>query len=269
MPASPPPMMSGMSSVPHVSAPATGLHDLITNGAGLPRPDPRAIQALRRVSSASITTILRKQLGITRSWIALKPLTPGTRVAGPALTVRSVPEREDIARIAYAPGTEFPGHPDDAIEAIQPGDVLVHDGMGQEDQGLYGDLLSLRIKVKGAAGLVTDMAVRDSVQIKAHGLAVFCRGTASPGGRVYNVDYNVPIGCAGTLVIPGDIIVGDDDGVVVIPRALLDEVVEAVLYHEEREQYLRMLLAGGTELRNVYPVSEETDRRFREWRAQR
>jgi regulator of RNase E activity RraA len=238
-------------------------------GPDVPRPDATALEPLARVSTASITTILRREFGITRSWIPLRPLASGSRFVGPALTLRSVPEREDIARLAYAAGTAFPGHPDDAIEAIRPGDVLVHDGMGLVDQGLFGDLLSLRVKMKGAAGLVTDMAVRDSVHIKAHGMPVFCRGVVSPGGRIYSVDYNVPIGCAGTLVIPGDVLVGDDDGVVVIPRAILGALTEAVVYHEEREEYLRLLLADGAELRGTYPVSPETDRRFREWRAQR
>ncbi len=238
-------------------------------GPDFPRPSATALEPLRRVSSASITTILRREFGVTRSWIPLKPLVPGSTFVGPALTLRSVPEREDIAKMAYATGTAFPGHPDDAIEAIQPGDVLVHDGMGLVDQGLFGDLLSLRVKMKGAAGLVTDMAVRDSVHIKGHGMPVFCRGVVSPGGRVYSVDYNVPIGCAGTLVIPGDVLVGDDDGIVVIPHATLGALVEAVVYHEEREEYLRLLLADGAELRGTYPASPETDRRFREWRAQR
>ena len=238
-------------------------------GPDFPRPSAAALEPLRQVSTASITTILRRQFGISRSWIPLKPLVAGSKILGPALTLRSVPEREDIAKLAYLPDTKFPGHPDDAIEAIQPGDVLIHDGMGLVDQGLFGDLLSLRVKVKGASGLVTDMAVRDSVHIAAHGMAVFCRGVASPGGRIYSVDYNVPIGCAETLVIPGDVLVGDDDGIVVIPQTIFGEVVEAVVYHEEREEYLRLLLADGAELRGTYPVSPETDQRFREWRAQR
>lgn len=236
-------------------------------GPEFPRPGAEVIEVLSRASSASITTILRRK-GINNVWIPVKPLVHGMKTVGPAVTVRSVPGREDIAPLAYQPGTRFPGHPDDAIEAIQPGDVLVHDGLGFTHQGLFGDLLTLRLKTKGAAGLVSDMAVRDSTHQPERELPIFCRGTASPGGTVYNVDFNVPIGCGGTLVCPGDIVIGDDDGVVVIPRALTDEVVEDVIYHEELETYLRKLLAEGAELRGTYPPSPETERRFREWRAE-
>ena len=237
-------------------------------GPDFPRPKPETIEVLRRASTASITTILRRR-GINKVWIPVKPLFPGNRIVGPALTLRNVPGREDIAKIAYQPGTLFPGHPEDAIEAIQPGDVMVHDGLGLTNEGLFGDLLSLRVKMKGAAGLVCDMAVRDAPHMQEHGLPVFCRGSAAPGGTVYNVDFNVPINCGGTLVIPGDIVVGDDDGVVVIPRAMVGDVVEDVLYHEEREEFLRLRLAEGAELRGTYPASPATDQLFREWREKR
>lgn len=109
-----------------------------------------SVQVLRRASTAIISTILKRN-GVTKIYIRLKPLFPGMIVVGPAVTLRSVPGREDIAPLAYAPNTHFPGHPDDAIEAVQPGDVLVHDGMGWIHEGLFGDLLTLRLKHRGAA----------------------------------------------------------------------------------------------------------------------
>lgn len=231
------------------------------------RPRPEAVDVLWRASSATITTILKRK-GVTKVWIPVKPLVPGMKTVGPAVTVRSVPGREDIAPLAYQPGTLFPGHPDDAIEAIQPGDVLVHDGLGFTHEGLFGDLLTLRIKSRGGAGLVSDMAIRDAPHQPERELPIFCRGTASPGGTIYNVDFNVPISCGGTLVLPGDIVVGDDDGVAVIPSTMVDDVVEAVVYHEDLEVFQRKLLAEGAELKGVYPPSAETERRFREWREE-
>lgn len=238
------------------------------HGPDFERPSGEAIATLSRASTATITTIFRRR-GIKNIWIGLKPLFPGMRVAGPALTIRSVPGRDDLQSIAYVKGTLFPGHPDDAIEAIQPGDVVVLDGRGAINEGLFGDLLTLRIKMKGAAGIVSDMCVRDSPHMAEKNIPIFCKGSASPGGSVFNVDYNVPIGCAGVLVCPGDIMLGDADGVVVIPSAMVSEVVEDVLMHEDREEYIRLMLARGASLDGLYPMGAETEKKFLEWRRGR
>ena len=238
------------------------------HGLDFPRPSDDTIKTLGRASTATITTIFRRK-GIKNIWMGLKPLFPGMRAAGPALTIRSVPGRDDLQTIAYVKGTLFPGHPDDAIEAIKPGDVVVLDGRGAINEGLFGDLLTLRVKMKGAAGIVSDMCVRDSPHMAEKKIPIFCRGSASPGGSVFNVDYNVPIGCAGVLVCPGDIMIGDDDGVVVIPSAMVAEIVEDVLLHEDREDYIRLMLARGASLDGLYPMGAETEEKFREWRRER
>jgi len=238
------------------------------HGPDFQRPSPETIAILRRAGTASITTIFKRK-GIRNLWMPLKPLFPGMRTVGPALTIRAVPGRDDLQEIAYQPGTLFPGHPDEAIEAIQPGDVVVVDGRGATDEGLFGDLLTLRIKKKGAAGLVCDMAVRDSPHMAEKEIPIFCLGAASPGSSVFNVDYNVPIGCTGVLVCPGDIILGDDDGVVVIPQALVQSALEEVLMHEEREDFIRLMLSQGAPLEGLYPTGPEMEARFQEWRAQK
>ena len=238
------------------------------HGPDFERPHPETIQVLSRASTASITTILRRQYDIKNVWAPLKPLFPGMKVVGPALTIRSVPGRDDLQSMAFVPGTAFPGHPDDAIDAVQPGDVVVLDGQGVTTEGLFGDLLTMRIKMKGAAGLICDMCIRDSPRMKEKDIPIFCLGSASPGGSVFNVDVNVPIGCAGTLVCPGDIMIGDDDGVVVIPRAMLDQIVEDVLLKEDREEFIRLKLAQGASLHGLYPTSPETEQEFRTWRAE-
>ena len=230
--------------------------------------DPETVQVLHRASTASITTILRRQYDVKNVWCPIRPLVPGMKVVGPALTVRTVPGRDDLQAQAFLPGTRFPGHPDDAIDAVRPGDVVVLDGRGLTTEGLFGDLLTMRIKMKGAAGLVCDMCVRDSPRMKAQGIPVFALGSVSPGGSVFTVDVNVPIGCAGILVCPGDMVVGDDDGVVVIPRTLLGRVVDDVLLKEDREEFIRMRLAEGAPLDGLYPTSPETEQAFRRWRVE-
>ncbi|MBC7238199.1 MAG: ribonuclease activity regulator RraA [Chloroflexi bacterium] len=238
------------------------------HGPDFPRPDPAILDVLRRASTATITTIFRRR-GIRNIWMPIKPLFPGMRTVGPALTIRSVPGRDDLQSIAYEPGTPFPGHPDDAIDAVRPGDVVVLDGRGATDEGLFGDLLTQRIKEMGAAGLVCDMAVRDGPHMAEKNLPIFCLGTASPGGTVFNVDYNVPIGCAGVLVCPGDLIVGDDDGVVVVPQGLAREVAAELLLREDKDEFVRLKLAEGASLRGLYPMGPEWEAKFQEWRRQR
>ena len=208
----------------------------------------------------------RNSVYIISVWMPIKPLFPGMKTVGPALTIRTVPHRGDIGRdIAYAEGTIWPGHPDDAIDAIQPGDVVVLDGRGAVNEGLFGDLLTMRIKEMGAAGLICDMAVRDSPHLKESHIPIFCLGSAAPGGTVYNVDYNVPIGCAGCLVCPGDIMVGDDDGVVVIPQAMVDYAVQEIQEIEMREVFIRMMLARGHSQHGLYPMGPEMEVQFKAW----
>jgi regulator of RNase E activity RraA len=125
----------------------------------------------------------------------------------------------------------------------------------------------MRIAEMGAAGLVCDMAVRDSPHMREKGIPIFCLGSAAPGGTVYNVDYNVPIGCAGCLICPGDVMVGDDDGVVVIPQSMIDYAVDEILEIEAREEFIREMLAQGHSQRGLYPMGPEMQQAFERWRA--
>ena len=235
------------------------------HGPDFERASPQTIETLRKASTATLQSIMHRK-GVHKIWMPLHPLQKGMKCVGPVLTIRSVPGRDDLQPIAYQPGTLFPGHPDDAIDAIQPGDVVVLDGWGATNEGLFGDLLSRRMHAAGAAGTVSDMCVRDSNRILEVGIPTFCKGPASPGGTVFNVDYNVPIGCAGVLVCPGDIISADDDGVVVIPLAMVPEVVEEVLLHEDREDFIRIQLAQGASQRGLYPMGPVWEEKFQAWR---
>lgn len=236
------------------------------HGPDFVRPPADLLQQVARASTATLQSIL-KRMEIRRVWMPLYPLESGMRCVGPALTIRSVPGREDITPQAYQPDTAYPGHPDDAIDLIQPGDVVVLDGRGATSEGLFGDLLSRRMQARGAAGSISDMGVRDSAQIRQVGLPTFSRGPCSPGGSVFNVDVNVPIGCAGVLVCPGDVISADDDGAIVIPAALLTVVADDVGVHEDREDFIRLMLAQGEPLQGLYPMGEAWEERFRQWRT--
>ena len=113
---------------------------------------------------------------------------------------------------------------------------------------------------------MSDMCVRDSARILEVGIPTFSRGSASPGGTVYCVDYNVPIGCAGVLVCPGDIVSADDDGVVVVPSAMVPEVADEVVTHEDREDFIRLMLERGEPLDGLYPMGPRWEERFHQWR---
>ena len=165
---------------------------------------------------------------------SLKPLIPGLRIAGPAKTARTVPgQNAAIHR---------------ALHTARPGDVLVVDGGAADRFGPFGDLLAEGCKARGIAGAVLDCTVRDSADIRALGFQVFCRGfhpeatlKQEPG------EVDVEILCGGVPVRPGDIVVGDDDGVVVVPTEIAESVLERAAQVAEREAAIRSrILAGET-----------------------
>lgn len=234
------------------------------HGSDIERPSKEAIEVVLRGSTASMTSVLREH-GIENSWMDIYPLIPGSKIVGPAITIRTVPGRGDIEPDAHTPGTLFPRHPEEAIDAVQSGDVLVQDGGAHVRGGIFGDLLTLRLEVRGAAGLVTDMPIRDAPRVRRQPVPVFARSCQAPGSLVFNPDFNIPIGCAGVLVFPGDLIVGDDDGVVVVPRHLIGAVVDNILTFEDREDWIRLMLRRGEALQGLYPPNEEMERRFQEW----
>lgn len=174
---------------------------------------------------------------------AIKPLIPRRRVAGRALTAR------------ITPGQNAAIHR--AVHNANPGDMLVVDGGGSNRFGPFGDLLAENCKAKGMSGGVFDCTIRDSADIAALGFQVFARGShpeatakSDPG------ETNIPIMVGGVLVNPGDIIVGDDDGVVVIPSELAAEVLEQVAKVAEREETIRNRILGGESTYEIFNLEE-------------
>lgn len=215
-------------------------------------------EKLREVSTATLTAQLLTR-GFRRTFMpTVSPLRPDLRLVGTAFTLRYAPAREDVSI----------GLPIDnrtnvqrlAVEAIGPGQVLVIDARGDVSAGSFGDILATRIKVRGAAGLVTDGALRDTPAFRGIDFPVYARAAhAAPSALAHwPVDMNVPIGCAGVLVIPGDVLVGDAEGVVVIPAHLVAEVAREAYAQEQLEAFIQSRVQTGSSIRDTYPADSET-----------
>jgi len=224
--------------------------------------DLKVIETLSKVSTATITTILLKK-GLRNVWIrGTRPLQPNQpRVVGAAFTLRFVPAREDLAT---PESWSSPRSTRAAIEEMPEGCVALVDAMGISDAGIFGDILCARIKKRGVSALVTDGVVRDVAGVLATGLPVWCQGSAAPpsvAGLTF-VNWQEPIGCGGVAVFPDDIIVTDEDGAVVIPQAMLDDVVAAAPEQERFEAWVIGEIERGEKLTGLYPPSAETKARY-------
>src|SRR6187399_2180279 len=199
--------------------------------------DARTREILSGISTATITTVLLKKglrnVGLRGAF----PKQPGqTRVVGIAFTLRFVPAREDLATPA---SWASPISTRAAIEAMEEGVIAVADAMGVTDAGIFGDILCARMAKRKVAALITDGVMRDMEGVLATGLAVWCAGAAAPpsvAGLTF-VNWQEPIGCGGVAVFPDDVIVADDDGAVVIPKALVDEVTNLAVEQERFETW--------------------------------
>jgi regulator of RNase E activity RraA len=224
--------------------------------------DAKAIETLSAVSTATITTILLKK-GLRNVWIrGTRPLRSGQpRVAGPAFTMRFVPAREDLAT---PESWSSPRSTRAAIEEMPGGCIAVIDAMRITDAGIFGDILCARIEKRGVTALVTDGVVRDVAGVLATGLPVWCQGCAAPpsvAGLTF-VNWQEPIGCGGVAVFPNDVIVSDDDGAVVIPQAMLEDVLATAPEQERFEAWVVREIERGEKLTGLYPPNAETKARY-------
>jgi regulator of RNase E activity RraA len=189
--------------------------------------EAKLAEALGTISTATLTSVLSKK-GLRNVFMrGTRPLHPQQpRCCGRAFTLRFVPAREDLATPA---ALASPTSTRTAIEAMPAGSVAVVDAMGVTDAGIFGDILCARMYKRGVAGLITDGVVRDLAGVLATGLPVWCQGTAAPPSfaSLTFVGWQQPIGCGGVAVLPDDMVVADGDGAVVIPAALVAEVVAA------------------------------------------
>jgi regulator of RNase E activity RraA len=218
---------------------------------------------LGAVSTATLTTILLKK-GLRNVWLrGTRPIRAGQpRLVGRAFTLRFVPAREDLATPA---SWSSPISTRAAIEAMPADCIAVVDSMGVQDAGIFGDILCARLAKREVAALVTDGVVRDLAGVLQTGLPVWCSGAAAPPSvaALTFVDWQRPIGCGGVAVFPGDVIVTDDDGAVLIPAALLDEVVQLAPEQERLEAWIMSKVEQGEPLPGLYPPNEANLARYK------
>lgn len=230
------------------------------------------LERLGRISTPTLTTQLYKLGFRSRFLHRVRPVgtvRPGTRMVGEAVTLRFVPAREDLATWSVLGD---PGYPQRrAIEEIAPGRVLVMDCRGVGEAAAAGDILVTRLRVRGAAGLVLDGGIRDFPAVAALDFPVYALGPSAPAhlARHLAVDMDVPIGCAEVLVMPGDVMVGDGEGVVCVPRAVAAAVADSGLAQEELEAFLLRKVEAGAPLRGTYPPSEATLAEYEAWKRTR
>jgi regulator of RNase E activity RraA len=214
---------------------------------------------------ATLSTQLRRR-GLNNVHIdGVHPIRPGTRFAGFARTLRYVPLREDLFA---ARGGGFNAQKR-AIESVGAHEVLVMEARGEHTAGTLGDILALRAQVRGAAAIVTDGAVRDSAVVGELDIPVFHGGEhpAVLGRRHVPWDTDVVIGCGGTTVCPGDIVVGDDDGVLVVPPGLAEEVAADAIEQERQETFIAAQVRAGHGIEGLYPLGERWRAAYQDWLA--
>jgi len=225
------------------------------------------LDKLRRVSTSTLATQLYRRGFRQPTLIGVKPLS---RVVdgfvGEAFTMRFIPTREDMNPLdPYRSGNTLQW---ESIENVPPGHVIVVDSRGDASAASGGDMLMTRAMIRGASGFVTDGGLRDGHVLASLAFATYARQvTITTRAAFHHVaDLQVPIACAGTAVYPGDVLVGDRDGVVVIPRAIAEEIAEPSLEQEQLEAYLHTRIQAGEPLWGIYPPSEETKAQYKAWR---
>ncbi len=224
------------------------------------RPPQELIDGLRHIGSATASGELAR-LGIRDPQIrGPLPRTPGASVVGPALTLQCMPKREDQYNVDEYSDPELQLHRH-VLYHTQEGDVVVVDARGSLSSGIFGEMMLTFFKGRGGAGVVIDGCIRDYPHAQNLGLGLWLTGT-SPNFHtqtdVFPFAVNVPIACNNVLVMPGDIIVADDDGVVCVPAALAPQLVQKATAHAEWEEFSRKRLEEGGHLRDYYPLREGT-----------
>lgn len=222
---------------------------------------------LRKVSTATLTSQLLKR-GFHNTFLTgIYPLRPDLRMVGYALTLRFIPTREDLVDTLYDNTVNVQRL---AVEAVQPDDVVVVDARGDVRAASFGHILGTRIMVRGAAGFVTDGALRDTPGFKELELASYIRAPHATTSFVVHhpIEMNVPIGCAGVAVLPGDVMVGDGEGVVAIPAHVAEEVAHDTYEQELQEIFFQQRVAQGESILGVYPPDEATMAAYQVWRQE-
>lgn len=231
--------------------------------------NPKVFEVLKRTSTASIATLLFKK-GLRNQFIqGVSRLNPArNRMVGPVFTLRYIPAREDLNPITVF---QDPGHPQrKAVEEIPEGHVLVMDCRQDASAASAGSILATRLQYRGCAGIVTDGGLRDADDIGALDMPSFCANPSAPTNLTKHqaLDLNVPIGCGTVAVFPGDIAIGDGDGVIIIPENLAEEIAADAAGMEAYEAWVMEEVNSGASIIGLYPMNDENRVRYEAFLAQ-
>lgn len=214
---------------------------------------------LMEASTATISTQLFKR-GFRNVFLhGVAPLNPASaRFVGEAFTLRSIPAREDLDVLEVYEDYDHPQRK--AVESVEPGQVLVVDSRCDPRAASAGHILLTRLWKRGAAGFVTDGSLRDTPDIRRMAFPAFAAGACATTNlaRHHVVDLQVPISCAGVAVYPGDVLVGDEEGIVCIPRHLAAEIAGPAAEQERMERFILAKVESGASLRGTYPPDSRT-----------
>lgn len=236
--------------------------------AKIQRPSKDIINALKDIGTATVAGSLGHMGFRNPHMLGPVPQTKGKSIVGPALTLQFMPQRPDLfSEGEYAdPETQLHRH---VLYQVEEGDVVVVDARGDMSSGVFGDMMSTYFRGRGGAGIVIDGVMRDRPNVEKLDLALWLRGW-TPNYHVqvsiYPSAVNVPIACGGVTVIPGDIIMADDDGVIVLPQVMAPKVIADAQEHAEWEVFSREKLMAGQSLQRYYPLHEDARGEYDEWR---
>jgi len=232
--------------------------------------NPETKAKLEHVSVATLATALFKR-GLRNQVIQdVRPVArKGKNMVGPAFTLRYMPAREDRNQLVEFRNPEHPQR--HAIETCPAGHVLVMDSRKTATAASAGDILITRLMMRGGAGVVTDGGFRDAMRIGELDIPAYHNRPSSPTNLTINeaIDINVPIGCGDAPVFPGDIIVGDDDSVIIIPAHIADEVAAEAHEMTAYEDFVVERVRAGDTIIGLYPATKEENLKlFEKWRAE-
>ena len=229
-----------------------------------------ALETLKEVSTNTLTTQLYKR-GMSSMFInGVHPLSPGAgRLVGLAYTLRFLPKREDKMAAVSTSSPDYPQRR--AVAECPPDYVLVIDARGEATTATLGDILMTGLQARGCAGVVTDGAMRDTEAMVALDYPIFCAGAAAKNSHIthYASELDVPVACGGAAVFPGDVIVGDADGVVVFPPEMAVELATQGAEQELLETFIQEHVAAGAPVAGSYPPNDETRAKYEDWKRLR
>ena len=240
----------------------------LNTGSDITRPSKELVAGLKALGSATIAGTLGHMGFKNPHMTGIMPQTQGKVMAGPALTLQCMPQRPDLfSEGEYSdPETQLHRH---VLYEVEENDVVVVDARGDLSSGVFGDMMSTYFKGRKGAGIVIDGVMRDKPNVDKLDLAIWMRGW-TPNYHVqvsiWPSAVNVPISCGGVMVIPGDIIMADDDGVVVLPQSMAAKVIEDSKKHAEWEVFSREKLTAGESLRRYYPLHADAEDEYQAWR---